>query len=303
MDITKLKLFCSLASTLHFGRAANACHVSPSTLSRNIKQLEEDLGVRLFQRDNRSVALTYEGQSYLNFAREVLQQWGTYQDSLLAQANHLHGQLSIYCSVTASYSFLYDILTEFRVRHPNIAIKLHTGDPAQSIERVQAGYEDIAIAAKPDKLPADISFKPIAHSPLVFICAKGQQEWNNAEWTEIPIIIPEEGLARERLDDWFDAQNIKPNVYAEVKGNEAIVSMVSLGFGVGVLPKIVVDNSPLAEEVEIFSIQPDLGPYSMGICVMKKRLKSPIINAFWGQLATEEITFSMRASLDHTTLA
>lgn len=290
MDITKLKLFCALASSLHFGRAATACHVSPSTLSRNIKQLEDDLGVSLFERDNRSVALTHEGQSYLNFAKEVLQQWETYQESLIAQADQLHGQLSIYCSVTASYSFLYDILTEFRVKHPGIAIKLHTGDPAQSIERVQAGNEDIAIAAKPEKLPTGISFKPIAHSSLVFICAIDHQEWKDADWNQIPIIIPEEGLPRERLNLWFNEQGIKPNIYAEVKGNEAIVSMVSLGFGVGVLPKIVVDNSPLANQVETFARQPDLGPYSMGICVMEKRLKSPILAAFWGQLSNTKET-------------
>jgi LysR family transcriptional regulator, positive regulator for ilvC len=288
MNVAKLKMFISLASNLHFGRAATACHVSPSTLSRNIKQLEEDLGVSLFERDNRSVALTHEGQSYLGFAREVLKQWEMYQESLIAQADQLHGQLSIYCSVTASYSFLYKILTEFRIKHPGIAIKLHTGDPAQSIERVQAGYEDIAIAAKPDKLPTGVSFKPIAHSPLVFICAKQQQEWNTTDWDQIPIIIPEEGLARERLNQWFNEQGIKPNIYAEVKGNEAIVSMVSLGFGVGVLPKIVVDNSPLAEQVEPFALQPDLGPYSMGICVMEKRLKSPILAAFWAQLTSEK---------------
>jgi LysR family positive regulator for ilvC len=295
MDITKLKLFCALASTLHFGRAANACHVSPSTLSRNIKQLEDDLGVSLFERDNRSVALTHEGQSYLQFAKEVLQQWETYQESLIAQADQLHGQLSIYCSVTASYSFLYDILTEFRVKHPGIAIKLHTGDPAQSIERVQAGYEDIAIAAKPDKMPTGISYKPITHSPMIFIAPKNNPNWQAPAldtpdfWQKIPMIISEEGLVRERLDNWFEQQNIKPNIYAEVKGNEAIVSMVSLGFGVGVLPKIVVDNSPLAERVEPFMLQPNLGPYSMGICVMEKRLKSPILNAFWAQLAHERI--------------
>jgi LysR family positive regulator for ilvC len=295
MDITKLKLFCALANTLHFGRAANACHVSPSTLSRNIKQLEDDLGVSLFERDNRSVALTHEGQSYLQFAKEVLQQWETYQESLIAQADQLHGQLSIYCSVTASYSFLYDILTEFRVKHPGIAIKLHTGDPAQSIERVQAGYEDIAIAAKPDKMPTGISYKPITHSPMIFIAPKNNPNWQAPAldtpdfWQKIPMIISEEGLVRERLDNWFEQQNIKPNIYAEVKGNEAIVSMVSLGFGVGVLPKIVVDNSPLAERVEPFMLQPNLGPYSMGICVMEKRLKSPILNAFWAQLAHERI--------------
>lgn len=280
MDITKLRLFCNLASSLHFGRAANASHVSPSTLSRNIKQLEDDLGTSLFVRDNRSVTLTHEGEQFLGFAKEVIQQWETYQESLLAQADQLRGQLSIYCSVTASYSFLYEILTEFRVKHPGIAIKLHTGDPAQSIERILAGDEDIAIAAKPDKLPAGISFKPINSSPLIFITAN-EDDWHSKEWDDIPVIIPEEGLARERLNIWFDSLGIKPNIYAEVKGNEAIVSMVSLGFGVGVAPQIVVDNSPLANKVKRFGRQPDLGPYDTGICVMEKRLKSPIVNAFW----------------------
>jgi LysR family positive regulator for ilvC len=285
MDISRLRLFCTLASSLHFGRAASSCHVSPSTLSRTIKQLEEDLGVVLFERDNRSVALTHDGHNFLKFAREVLQQWETYQESLLAQADKLTGQLSIYCSVTASYSFLYEILTEFRVKHPGIAIKLHTGDPAQSIARILAGHEDIAIAAKPNDLPSGISFKRINRSPLVFITANQPEDWHDHDWENIPIIIPEEGLARERLDQWFKSQGITPTIYAEVKGNEAIVSMVSLGFGVGVVPQIVVDNSPLAERVKRFAPQPDLGPYDTGLCVMEKRLKSPIVNAFWTQLS------------------
>src|SRR5690606_14303532 len=264
MDITKLKLFCALADTLHFGRAAALCHMSPSTVSRSIKHLEEDLGVSLFERDNRSVALTHEGQSFLLFAREVLLQWDTYQESLLAQADQLRGQLSIYCSVTASYSFLSDILTEFRVTHPGIAIKLPTGDPAQSIERVLAGNEDIAIAAKAEKLPVGLSFKLIARSPLIFIAPRDGNTWQPPSttapdfWQQIPMILSEEGLARERLDLWFAEQQIQPSIYAEVKGNEAIVSMVSLGFGVGVLPKIVLDNSPLAERVQPLHHQPDL---------------------------------------------
>jgi len=288
MDIVKLRIFCSLAASLHFGRAASACHVSPSTLSRNIKQLEDSLGVSLFQRDNRSVTLTHEGARFLVFAKEVIQQWETYQESLLSEAEQLHGQLSIYCSVTASYSFLYEILTEFRGKHPGIAIKLHTGDAAQSISRVLAGNEDIAIAAKPDKLPQGVSFKPINSSPLIFITGIHAEEWQVREWEKIPVIIPEEGLARERLDQWFKLQGIKPAIYAEVKGNEAIVSMVSLGFGVGVVPQIVVDNSPLAERVKRFDPQPDLGPYNTGLCVLEKRLKSPIVNAFWQQLSIEK---------------
>src|SRR5690625_7233193 len=98
------------------------------------------------------------------------------------------------------------------------------------------------------------------------------------------MIISAEGLARERFDQWCRQQNLQPNIYAEVKGNEAIVSMVSLGFGVGLVPKIVLNNSPRADRVELLPEQPDLGPFETGICVLKKRLQSTIIDVTWQQV-------------------
>lgn len=290
MDPYKLRLYIILADCRHFGRAATQCHVSPSTMSRNLKQLEEELGTVLMERDNRSVALTPEGERFLQLARETLQQWETFQDSLHQSRHKLKGQLSIYCSVTASYSFLYDLLAEFRVNHPGIAIKLHTGDPAQAIERVTSGQEDIAIAARPDKLPANVEFKPIAQSPLVFIAPKNRDLMpsalrNSESWPQWPMIISEEGLARERFNLWCRDQNLTPDIYAEVKGNEAIVSMVSLGFGVGLVPRIVLENSPLRDRVELLPDQPDMGPFETGICVLQKRLKSPIVAALWQQVS------------------
>ncbi|WP_441294579.1 HTH-type transcriptional activator IlvY [Gilvimarinus gilvus] len=284
----KLKLFISLASTGHFGKAAAQCHVSPSTMSRNLKQLEQELNTSLMERDNRSVALTDSGHRFLQFARETLQQWETFQDSILADANTLRGQLSIYCSVTASYSFLYEILAEFRTRHPGINIKLHTGDPAQAIERVTRGFEDIAIAARPATLPAGLNFKAIASSPLRFIAPKDSSLLpvpKASHWQSLPMIISEEGLARERFNQWCQQQGFTPNIYAEVKGNEAIVSMVSLGFGVGLVPHIVLENSPLQDRVRLLADQPDLGPFETGICVLDKRLKSPIVSALWAEIA------------------
>lgn len=286
MDSQKLRLFIALASAGHFGRAATACHVSPSTISRNLKQLEDELGSRLMERDNRSVELTDDGIRFLQFARETLQQWETFQESLLADAKQLRGQLSLYCSVTASYSFLYDILTEFRTRHPGINIKLHTGDPAQAIDRITSGLEDVAIATRPERLPVGLDFKPIAHSPLVFIGPTDSTHLgsNTDEWRHLPMIISEDGLARERFNRWCQEESLKPNIYAEVKGNEAIVSMVSLGFGVGLVPQIVLDNSPLQQRVKLLADQPDMGPFETGICVLKKRLKSPIVAALWAQV-------------------
>jgi len=97
------------------------------------------------------------------------------------------------------------------------------------------------------------------------------------------MILSESGLSRQRVDAWFARLGIKPDIYAQVAGNEAIVSMVSLGFGVGVVPRIVLDNSPLAGKVEVLDIQPQLDAYDVGLFTLEKKLKSPLIKAFWGQ--------------------
>lgn len=294
MDIQKLRMFSALADSLHYHRAAETCHVSPSTLSRCISQLEQELNTRLFERDNRSVAITPQGLHLLAYARDSLQRWETLQDQIQENAQQLRGSLSLYCSVTASYSFLYDMLTDFRRQQPLIGITLHTGDPALAIERVLAGHEDIAIAAKLDRMPTEVSFKRITRSPLVLI-QPIDDDWlaptameAGGDWTGVPFIVSERGVARNRLDTWFSEQRIVPKIYAQVAGHEAIVSMVSLGFGVGLVPKIVLDNSPLADRVKAAPVQPQLAPYDVGLCVSNKRLKSPIVRSFWQQLKVND---------------
>jgi len=289
MDFRTLKQFMTLAETLHFGRASDICHVSPSALSRSIKQLEDSLGTTLFERDNRSVLLTRDGELFLDYARDAIDQWEAIRQQLMQRGDTLRGEISVYCSVTASYSFLYEILHEFRSQYPGIEIKLHTGDPEDAISRVQSGQEEITIAACPETPPVGMAFKPIAESPLVFIAPQQEpaltaQLSPPIDWSSIPMILSEEGVSRQEVNQWFADQGIKPTIYAQVAGNEAIVSMVSLGFGVGVVPLIVLENSPLADRVRILDVQPELAPYNVGLFVLDKKLKSPLISAFWDQV-------------------
>ena len=289
MNIRNLKHFLALANDLHFGRASNACNISTSALSRNIRQLEDDLGVILFNRDNRTVVLTAEGQKFQQYAREAITQWNAIRNDLISNDDKLHGQVSMYCSVTASYSILFDLLNRFRQTHPGIEIKLHTGDPEHAIARIIAGEEDITIAAHPPTLPRGLAFKPIIVSPLLFIAPTEQSDpdvplttpTSPEEWATVPMILSEGGIARNRIDTWFRKMDVNPRIYAQVAGNEAIVSMVSLGLGIGVVPKIVLDNSPLVDRIKILDVKPELEPYDVGLFTLKKSLKNPLVNAFW----------------------
>ncbi|MEE3214158.1 MAG: HTH-type transcriptional activator IlvY, partial [Pseudomonadota bacterium] len=276
MDLRLLKHFLALADTLHFGRASESCHVSPSTLSRSIQQLEDQLGVSLFQRDNRHVVMTPQGHHFQRYAKEALEQWEQVRLSLQSTAMRLSGEISIYCSVTASYSFLYSLLAEFRQRYPDIELKLHTGDPARAIQRVLNGEEDMAITSRPRRMPEGLAFKSLTRSALVFIAPQESQPWipqqpmspSQPQWQGVPMILSEGGLSRELADTWFKALGVNPTIYAQVAGHEAIVSMVGLGFGIGVVPRIVLEASPLAERVRMLPVKPELPYYDVGLCVL-----------------------------------
>lgn len=289
MDYRLLRYFIALAETLHFGRASELCHISSSTLSRSIRQLEDALSTTLFERDNRHVTLTRQGIHFQRYARDTLEQWETIKRTLADDATCLTGSISIYCSVTASYSFLYAVLSEFRARHPGIELKLRTGDPADAMSRVVSGDDDMAITPRPRTPPPALAFKSLTRSPLVFIAPNAPLEWlpgmpessTAGQWKTVPMILSEAGLSREYTDTWFRALGIAPQIYAQVAGHEAIVSMVGLGFGIGVVPKIVLDNSPLADRVQILSVKPELPYYDVGLCVLNRRLKRPRIQALW----------------------
>ncbi|WP_217876356.1 HTH-type transcriptional activator IlvY [Pseudoalteromonas shioyasakiensis] len=289
MDHKHLNYFLALAKTLHFARASELCHISAPTLSRNIKQLEEEVGVVLFNRDNRTVKLTREGESFIEYANATLANWHRFKANVQEPQQHVYGNVSIYCSVTASYSFLHQILEQLRMQHPYIEITLNTGDPALAINRVLDGHEDMAIAAKPMKLPGQIAFTSVGYSPLVLIapkiaCPISEKLYANEQidWSDLEFIVAEQGLSRQRLEQWWRKKNIHGRIYAQVAGHEAMVSMVSLGLGIAMVPKIVLDNSPLKDKVQIVSdAEQTIAGFEIGLAVLNKERHDPALNAIW----------------------
>ncbi|CNK73404.1 HTH-type transcriptional activator IlvY [Yersinia enterocolitica] len=293
MDLRDLKLFLHLAESRHFGRSAKAMHVSPSTLSRQIQRLEETIGQPLFLRDNRTVQLTDAGTQLKAFAQQTLLQYQQLRHALGQHGPSLSGELRLFCSVTAAYSHLPPILDRFRARHPLVEIKLTTGDAADAVDKVQSNEADLGIAGRPEVLPTSVAFTQIGEIPLVLIapalpCAvRSQVSVDQPDWATIPFILPEHGPSRKRIDLWFRRQRItNPLIYATVSGHEAIVSMVALGCGVALIPSVVVDNSPepVRNRISLLDDVSLVEPFELGVCVQKKRLNEPLIQAFWGLL-------------------
>ena len=102
------------------------------------------------------------------------------------------------------------------------------------------------------------------------------------------MIMAQKGMARKRIDAWFRSKKIRPNIYAQVSGNESILAMVSLGFGIGIVPGLALEKNMLKREVVALDVRPKIRPYSVGICVQKRRIRNPLVKAFWETIRVGE---------------
>ncbi|CAG9295406.1 HTH-type transcriptional activator IlvY [Celerinatantimonas diazotrophica] len=290
MDQRSAELFLHLCNSLHFARTSEQMHVSPSTLSRVIARLEDELGARLFTRDKRSVSLTPSGVRVRRFVEQWLGQWRELQTDLCGEIADLAGELSVYCSVTASYSHLPQLLDRFRILCPRAEIKLLTGDVALAVAMVRDARADIALAARPESLPLSVNFASMTTVPLSIIAprvncvAREMLDAPIVDWQRVPFILPEHGPARRRLEHWFALMNIDPPIVATVAGHEALVSMVALGSGAGIAPDVVLANSPVSDRIQKVRVDVAIEPFDMGVCALSKRLHEPLLQRFW-QLA------------------
>ena len=286
MDIRELEIFLTVAELLHFGRASQACNLSPSALTRAIQRLEEKLEQPLFLRDNRTVTLSPAGERLKTYARLSLQEWNSFRASIRNE-QAIAGTLSIYASITAVYSLLPQLLESYRASYPEVQLELRTGVAEQAVAQVQSGEIDLAVAALPDRQRSSIEFLPIVTIPLVFIAPKKvvgsalPVKGGRLDLSRAPLVLPQTGLSRRRLDQWLKEHHITPNISSEVSGNEAIIAMVRLGCGVGIVPQLVLERSPFRDEVSVLEKAPRLQPYVVGLCTSKRNLQRPSVRAFW----------------------
>jgi LysR family positive regulator for ilvC len=177
-------------------------------------------------------------------------------------------------------------MAKYRRAYPHVRIHLETGDPAKALVKLFNQDADMVIAALPDTLPEDLVFQVLSETPLVFVAPLLFPEiivetGGRIDWEKTPLIIPDHGLSRDRIDQWFARENFIPHIYSEVAGNEAIIVMVSLGCGLGLVPRMVLEKSPFLDQVRVLDESPQLPPFVIGMCTRGKNLVNPRVNALW----------------------
>jgi LysR family transcriptional regulator, positive regulator for ilvC len=284
---SELQAFLNLAESLHFARSAKALHMSPSALTRCIQRIEEQLGQPLFERTKRTVTLTRAGEIFRDHARAQLAANARLKEALAAESSAPTGELRIACTVTACHSVLPKLLARCRARYPGIHLQLSTSDAARCLQSLENDEVDVAVVPEPDEPARELRFVRLAFTELAFIAPSSDKELakraqlGGSHWDGLPVILPRRGLERERIDAWLAQRAARPEVYAEVEGNEAILAMVALGCGVGIVPELVRKDSPLRGRIEQVEIKSPPRGYHVSLCSKARSLSRRATAALW----------------------
>lgn len=286
-DHDQYRLFLHLASSLNFTRTAADCHVSPATLSRTVQRLEAATGHRLLDRGPHGVALTEHGHRFRSYATGALELWDRYCDNDLV-GDELSGHLRVFASVTACLGLLPDLLAPLRDVHPRVRISVRTGDAAAALALLDEGEADLAVAALPSRIPVTLLARPLARTPLTLVRADPPRSSEPLPVPDEPFVLPRQGLVRDVANRWFRRLGITPRIAAEADGHEALLTLVALDYGTGIIPDLVFQHCSLRHRLHADSTAPSPGELTIGACIRRADLHRPLVAAAWAATGSDQ---------------
>ena len=298
LTLRQIRIFLSAAKNMSFTRAAEELHITAPAVSLQIKEMEDDMGIRLFTRENRKIELTSAGEYFLIYARRISSTLNEARTMMERLRGTEVSVLKIGVVSTAKY-FLPKLLMEFKKDFPNLQIKIDARNRQQLVELLRDGEIDIAIMGRPPK-EIDTRAEPFATHPHVFVCSPlnpfaGKINLPPETLNNFEIISREPGSGtRFIMERYFAEHQIAPIVSMEMSSNETIKQAVMAGLGVSFVSLHTIGSELANKQIVILDIQDTPIIRTWHVVALSKRNASQAAEAFryfildkGGQMLTE----------------
>jgi len=285
MELRQIRSFLSIAETLHFGRTAELLHISQPALSLQIRALEEEIGVRLFERNRRKTTLTPAGVAFRNDAAAALSRLDQATRNSRLAADGKSGLLRIGFISTAGQEIVPDVVRLFRDLNPEVEFSLRSMPTANQLQMLPTGSLDIGFLRLPIGEQSALEVLTVHREPFVLV-VPSTHKLAKRKRTRLHEVSGESFVMYERayapgfhdliLAMLRDAAVI-PHVSQTAAEMSTLVSLVDAQMGVAVLPASAVKHS--VASVVACDIVGDL-PMSEIALVCDKRVRTPVVDNF-----------------------
>ncbi|MBL7251254.1 LysR substrate-binding domain-containing protein [Alloalcanivorax marinus] len=248
MELRHLRYFAALAETLNFTRAAEKCHVTQSTLSHQIKQMETELDTRLFERIGKRVVITEAGDTFLSRIMPALQQIDGAVSTLHQPSDAVQGEVRVAVIQSFNTRLVPACISAFLDRYPALRIKVEELPQHRIVERLKSGDLDLGIAYRPPD-DQDLWFEPLYNEEMVLVVADWHPfasrkrvrmvELNNLRMT----LLPPQYSTRQLIDEHFRSANAQPQVVVELDSIGAMIQLIRKSELAGIVGEIAIADT------------------------------------------------------------
>lgn len=230
MELRHLRYFSALAETLNFTRAAHRTHVTQSTLSHQIKQLEDELGVQLFDRIGKRVVITEAGDHLLAQIAPALRQIDVAVNSLSTPAGSMVGHIRVGATYSFNARLVPQCIASFLAPNPGISVTAEELSQAKIVERLLSGDLDLGIAYRPQE-NQELWFEPLYNEEMVLLVRSDNPLARRKRMRMVELhnvrmaLLPKVFSTRQQLDECFRACGAEPLVVAEMN---TVLPMIEL---------------------------------------------------------------------------
>ncbi len=285
VELRQLITFRTVASTLNFSRAAEVLNYVPSNVTMQIKALEEELGVRLFDRLGKQLVLTTAGKRFLTHIQSVLDKLDEAR-SVVHDNESLSGTLTISANEVLCAYRLPVVFKLFRSRHPNVRLIFRSVPNQQLKQTLFEGTADVVFMLDEPILSTGLTVEPLLEETFRFFVAPDHHlakrtVLQHEDFHEEVFLVNEKGCTyRTMFDRSFEKKGIDSITYLEFQNAEAIKQCAITGIGIAFLPEITVEAEVKRGELVALSWQiPNLHVYTQ-MAWHKDKWLSPIILSF-----------------------
>jgi DNA-binding transcriptional LysR family regulator len=240
ISFRQLRVFLEVAQTGSVTRAAEALHLTPPAVSMQIKEVEAQVGLKLFDRSGRTLSLSTAGEYFVVHAKRLLAALRDAENAMGRFKRLEHGTLTVGMVSTAKY-FVPRLLALFHDEHPGIDVRLVVAANREALlARMDSGEVELSVMGRP---PRELAARaePFAAHPLVFVCPPGHELLRIghppvAALAPYPFIVREQGSGtRNAMENFFAEHRFEPRITMEMGSNETIKQAVMAGMGVSFL--------------------------------------------------------------------
>jgi DNA-binding transcriptional LysR family regulator len=261
ITIRQIEVFQAIAREQSFTRAAKRIHLSQPTMSEHVRQLEEDLGTPLFDRQGRTTSLTEAGRVFERYATRIMTMIADARQAVVELGGLTRGELTVGASTTPGIYLLPRVLAAFRHCYPGIEVRLETGNSKRIEERIRAHELDLGVVGGHVLGPGQQCVAAGVVDELVLIAAPGhvltrRRSISPAAVAALPLLMREEGSAtRQVTERALRHAGISPSIAMELDHTEGIKQAVQAGLGVAFVSVHAIGNELRSGQLRTISVR------------------------------------------------